>query len=305
MEKEELEKQYSCSRWSHRMSADEVIAHHILTIATESEKAKAEVECQIGRTYGDTENQKLDIFGADRLPGDAPIFVYIHGGYWQELSREISCYMVRPLCKAGAVVVIVGYDLAPNASMPEIVSQCRKAMSYILNLAQHRGSSGVYICGHSAGGHLTAMMLSVDWMSECMLSNSIIKGAVLVSSVYDLRPLVNTYVNDAIKMTMDIAWDNSPWKLIDNIINRSSKRQIIVVVGEHDSPEFKRQSQEFEQKLKENGVSTKYIEIKDTDHFNVVENLQNDDYILTKEILNLMKLNLEGVVNDMSKSGLT
>lgn len=303
MDKEEVEKQYSCSRWSHRLPAEEVIKQHILTVAKGSEKARTEIVCQIDRSYGETERQKVDIFGVEILPGEAPIFVYIHGGYWQDLSRELSSYVAPPLCKAGAVVVIVGYDLAPTAPIPEITGQCKKALAYSLNLAKLRGSSGVYICGHSAGGHLTAMMLSVDWMSECMLANSMIKGAILVSGVFDLRPLVGTYINDPLKMTREIAWECSPMNHIDEIISRSSKRQIIVVVGKHDSPEFRRQSKEFEQRLRDGGISTKYIDVTDTDHFNVVENLQNDDYLLTKEIVNLMNLNLEGIEEKMSKAG--
>ncbi|XP_076077574.1 kynurenine formamidase-like [Mytilus galloprovincialis] len=302
MNNEELEKQYSPSKWTHRCSPDEVVKQHIMVLAQGSEKAKAEIECQLDRIYGDTEKQKLDIFGADTLPGDAPIFVYIHGGYWQALGREISSFMVGPICKAGAVVVAIGYDLAPKVSMSEIVNQCKKGVSFVLNLASHRGSSGVYIGGHSAGGHLAAMMLSVDWMTESMQSNSMIKGALLVSGIYDLQPLVNTYVNDPLKMTQETAWDNSPLKQLDTIKKTSSHRHIIVAVGQHDSPEFRRQSQEFQQKLKDGGLSSQYVDVPNTDHFNVIENLQSEDYELTKELLKMMKLNISDVVDDMAKT---
>ncbi|KAJ8314486.1 hypothetical protein KUTeg_006636 [Tegillarca granosa] len=267
-----------------------------------SELVKKTIECELGVSYGITDKQKLDIFGAQTLPGDAPIFMYIHGGYWQQLSRELSSFMVQPLCKAGAVVVVVGYDLAPQANMEMIVSQIKKATAYVLNLAKRRGSSGVYLCGHSAGGHLAAMMLSVDWMSECMISRSLIKGAVLISGVFDLRPLVNSYVNEPIKMNIETAWNNSPNHHIDKIIKYSKDRKIIVVIGQYDPPTFRAQSKDFYKALQEGGISSLYIDVADTDHFNVVENLEFEEYVVTLEIIRMMNLNIDSIVTGMSKA---
>lgn len=210
--------------------------------------------------------------------------------------------MVQPLCKAGAVVVVVGYDLAPQANMEMIVSQIKKATAYVLNLAKRRGSSGVYLCGHSAGGHLAAMMLSVDWMSECMISRSLIKGAVLISGVFDLRPLVNSYVNEPIKMNIETARNNSPNHHIDKIIKYSKDRKIIVVIGQYDPPTFRAQSKDFYKALQEGGISSLYIDVADTDHFNVVENLEFEEYVVTLEIIRMMNLNIDSIVTGMSKA---
>ncbi|XP_064616315.1 kynurenine formamidase-like [Liolophura sinensis] len=194
------DQQYSPSQHSHRMTAGEVIDAHVSHLTTESQKARETIEFE-EVSYGDRSGQKLQIFGAKTLPSDAPILVYIHGGYWQELSMELSSFMVTPLFKAGCIVIPIGYDLAPTVSMTEIVSQVKKAVGYVLHMAKRRESRGVYLCGHSAGGHLAAMMLAVNWIEEIMVSSSLIKGAMLVSGIYDVRPLVETYINKPLQMT--------------------------------------------------------------------------------------------------------
>lgn len=301
----ELELHYSPSRWSHRLGPDKIIQDHVNTTTKGSELARASVDCELGFSYGLGDREKVDIYGMKTLPGEAPVFIYIHGGYWQELGREMSSFMVLPLAKAGAVCAVLGYELAPKASMDEIVQQVTKGVSFIMTMAQRRGSSSVYLCGSSAGGHLVAMMLAQDWMSECMVSPSFIRGAVLVSGVFDLKPLVNTYVNDALKMSQEDAVRNSPVKLVDKIGSYSGHRHIIVAYGEHDPPEFHRQSRDMAAALVTHGIRCSVIEVPDTDHFNVIENLQNDDYVLTKECIKLMGLNIDSVLQHMENTSIS
>ncbi|KAK3585140.1 hypothetical protein CHS0354_034269 [Potamilus streckersoni] len=303
--REELGIAYSPSRFSHRYGPEEVVKLHVKTVTEGSKIAKETVEHEEGVVYGLSNNERLDIFAAQTLPGEAPIFVFIHGGYWQELGREMSSFMVPPIASAGAVCITVGYNLAPQASMDEIVTQIWHAMVYIISLAKRRGSSGIYLCGHSAGAHLAALMLAVDWMAECMSSNSLIKGAVLVSGIYDLRPLVNTYINDLIGMTEEDAWKNSPTQYLPKIIQSSQNRKILVTFAEHDPPSFKEQSQQFYQVLAAGGVNASLTVVPDTDHFSVIENFQQDSYILTMECRRLMGLNVDFVVQEMEKTGIT
>ncbi|XP_053396077.1 kynurenine formamidase-like [Mercenaria mercenaria] len=303
--REELEHAYSPSRWSHRMGSDDVINAHIKTLTEGSNLARECVDCEVGFSFGLSEKEKFDVFGAKTLPGDAPIFVYIHGGYWSALGREMSSFMAPVLCKAGAVVVSVGYDLAPQANMDEIVSQVKKAVSFVLTMATRRGSSGVYLCGHSAGAHLAALMLSQNWLEETMVSPGMIKGAVLVCGVYDLRPLVNTYVNDPLKMTVEDAVRNSPVTHLDKIAGFSEKRRFIVAYGDHDPPEFQRQSTEFNIALSSRGIQSTLMVIPDTDHFNVIENLQLEDYSLSQEIVKLMNLNIGPILDQMQSTNIS
>ncbi|XP_052807416.1 kynurenine formamidase-like [Mya arenaria] len=302
----DLDHHYSPSRWSHRMGADEVIKAHIKSLKDGSEAAKqGNLDCEIGFPYGESENERLDIFGAQTLPGGAPIFVYIHGGYWQDLSREMSSFMATTFCRAGAVVAAIGYELAPKVNMAEIIRQVTKAVSFVLTMATRRGSSGVYLCGHSAGGHLAAMMLAHNWMDTCMVGPSLIRGAVLVSGVYDLTPIVSTYVNKPLKMSKSDAVQHSPITHIDNITQYSQNRRILVAFGDHDPPEFQRQSTEFNTSLIQGGIHSAMMIVPDCDHFNVIENLQKEDYILTQETLRIMGLNVGNILETMDKASIS
>ncbi|KAL4233496.1 hypothetical protein ACF0H5_008177 [Mactra antiquata] len=303
--KEEIEHAYSPSRWSHRMGPDDVINAHIKSLTEGSKKAYEIDDREIGFSYGLTENEKLDIFGAKSLPGEAPILMYIHGGYWSALGREMSSYMAPVYCKSGTVVVSIGYDLAPQANIDTIVSQVKKATSFVLSMASRRGSSGVYLCGHSAGAHLAAMMLLQDWSAECMISPSLISGAILVSGVFDLNPLIDTYIGEPLKLAKEDACRNSPILLIDDIVKYSRNRKFIVTYGDHDPPEFKRMSTEFNSELVSKGINTSLIIVPDTDHFNVIENLQYEEYSLNKEILKLMNLNIGSLLDQMDSTSLS
>jgi len=291
--REELEYQYSPSRWSKRLSRDEIVDAHLEHFIEKSNAAHASLDCERGISYGPTEKQKLDIFGGKELPKNAPILVYIHGGYWQYLGREVSAYMAHPMVSHGVVTVAVGYELADKASMEEIISQVRHAVVYILKYAKSRGSRGVYICGHSAGGHLTGMVLATDWSGMFPdVDIKLIQGAVPVSGVYDVRPIVNTYINDPLHLTEESAWEASPDNKIQEICDNCRKQQIkvLVVVGGDESPEFKRQSDHFHQNLILGGVHSEYIEMENHDHFDIVEKLSDENYVFTKKLLDLMRV---------------
>ncbi|KAF4519238.1 hypothetical protein B566_EDAN009799 [Ephemera danica] len=135
---EELEHLYSPSQWSKRFPADVIIDKHVEFVTEESERVRSSVANSRGIRYGPGDDQKYDLFGGDSLPPGAPMLVYIHGGYWQALSREISAYCVSPMFKAGIRVAVLGYTIAPKGLQ-------------------------------------------------------LVRGIVLVSGVFHLAPLVNTY----------------------------------------------------------------------------------------------------------------
>jgi arylformamidase len=291
---QELEFHYSPSRWSHRMSPDEVIQSHIDAVDKGSRLSLWTLDCETGVTYGTTERQKFDIFHKKNASKQgAPIMVYLHGGYWQvkELSRENSSFLAVPLCEAGATVIPIGYNLAPDVSMDQMILQVKKALHLIIQLAKERQSSGIYLCGHSAGAHLAIMMLMSEFSeNDNDFDRELIRGAVLVSGVYDLRPLVKTSNNVALRLSEEDAWRLSPVNFIQEISHQSQYRHVIVAVGEYDPPEFRRQSGEIEKLLRDNGVKTNYIDVPDVDHFSIVDRLVEPGYMLTKECIRLMRL---------------
>ncbi|KAK7497001.1 hypothetical protein BaRGS_00011737, partial [Batillaria attramentaria] len=291
----ELDYHYSCSRWSHRMGPQEVMESHVRTTFEGSREAQWCLDVELDVSYGPTERQKLDVYTQKNSAGQkgSPIFVHIHGGYWQEkvITKDNSSFMAIALTAAGATVIVIDYEQCPDVSLDEIVAEVKQALYFVFKLAKERQSSGIYLCGHSAGAHLAALMLMTSFQDDDAFDSELIKGAVLVSGVYDLRPLVKTSINDALKLTEEDAWCFSPANFVRDIARHSSQRDILIVVGECDPPEFRRQSGEFEKSLRDCGLQTRYMDIPDTDHFNVIEKLQSSSYSLTKECLRLMGLN--------------
>ncbi|XP_069690926.1 kynurenine formamidase isoform X2 [Periplaneta americana] len=289
MDQTQLEHQYSPSRWSHRFQdPDDVIQNHIDFITKASEDARTRIPVQCGVRYGPKAEQQLDVFGGQSLPDDASILVYIHGGYWQELSRCTSAYCVEPQYRNGVRTVILGYDLAPTVTLREIVEEIKTGAEYVVNMAVNFGARSVWFAGHSAGAHLVSMLLFSGWLNQLDdRRRNLVKGLVLISGVYDLTPLINTYVNDNLKLSREEARVLSPMLL--NIESLSVRKlTILVAVAEFDSPEFQRQSQTFFEKLEQKSTMLEFITVPGVDHFDIVENLHKEDFVLTKKITELI-----------------
>ncbi|XP_005056385.1 PREDICTED: kynurenine formamidase [Ficedula albicollis] len=271
MSAEALEDHYSPSRWSPRLDRDTIIDAHLAVTAAGAERAAAgEGGHGVHRAH------------SPLCCAAFPALVYIHGGYWQCLSKDDSGFAAPPLVSQGVAVVAVGYDIAPKGHMDAMVLQVRRSLVFLVE--QYPRIRGIYLCGHSAGAHLAAMVLSTDWTEFQVVPD--IKGAVLVSGVYDLEPLLHTYVNDALNMSREVAQRNSPMRHVPPAVPAAC--EVLVAVAQHDSPEFRRQSQEYSQALRAAGWSVSLLDLAAVDHFDVIEKLSEDSYILTQVILNMI-----------------
>ncbi|XP_023960470.1 kynurenine formamidase isoform X3 [Chrysemys picta bellii] len=216
MTKEELEKQYAPSRWSHRMDKEVVIEAHVRAVTEGTRRAQATMQTLLHVPYGGNDGEKLDIYLPRDPSGAFPLVLYIHGGYWQFLSKEVSGFIAPPLVTQGIAVVAVGYDVAPKGHLDVMVAQVRRSVAFIVQ--QYSKISGVYLCGHSAGAHLAAMVLSTDWEEYGVTPD--IKGAFLVSGVYDLEPIMHTSVNNLLHMSRpcaQLAGESPGWTLLTRI----------------------------------------------------------------------------------------
>ncbi|XP_075436126.1 kynurenine formamidase isoform X2 [Ascaphus truei] len=255
--REELEHQYSPSHWSPRMDKDSVIEAHVRETAEGTRAARARTQTSLNISYGDSESEKLDMYLPQGQPTEFPLLIYIHGGYWQFLSKEESGFMVPPLASLGIAVMVMDYDLAPKGHMDLIVSQVRRSIA--VTLKRWPQITEAYLCGHSAGAHLAAMTLCTDWSEYGVTPN--FKGAVLVSGVYDLHPITQTYVNQALRMSWEVAQRNSPVQCVAQTKSHAGTCHIVIVVAEHDSPEFHRQSREYFQRLLALGLAVTFTQL--------------------------------------------
>ncbi|XP_057573174.1 kynurenine formamidase isoform X3 [Hippopotamus amphibius kiboko] len=273
MRKEELENQYSPSRWVVRLGAEEALRtySHIGNEATKS--ARATGRSLLDVHYGDGEGEKLDIY----FPAA------VSEGFWQSGSKDTSAFMVSPLTAQGVVVVIVAYDIAPKGTLDQMVDQVTQSIVFVQR--QYPGNQGIYLCGHSAGAHLAAMMLVANWTKHGVTPN--LKGLFLMSGIYDLEPIMHTSENAPLLTTLQDAQRNSPqWHLEMATTQPAGPAcRILVIVGQHDSPEFHRQSREFYQTLRRGGWKASLEELHDVDHFEILWNLTQKDYVLTQIIL--------------------
>ena len=250
-----------------------------------SARARQRFAGKLDLQYGPTRAEVLDVYPAETV--DAPIHLFIHGGYWRRLSKNESCFMVETFVPAGATVVAVNYALAPKVSIDEIVRQNRAAIAWIYRHARDLGADPerIYISGHSAGGHLVGMMLSTDWEGEYGLPANLIKGACTISGVFDLEPLRFTRINAWAQLDVGAVLRNSPIHHLPEV-----GCPLIVSYGGLETKEFRRQSDEYAAKWSTHGFPCRTVDMPDFNHFTVVEELNNPESPLTRAVFEQMSL---------------
>ncbi|XP_036391485.1 kynurenine formamidase [Megalops cyprinoides] len=266
------------------MSADDVIKAHVAALREGTERARSAAQTLLNVPYGEGDGEKLDVYVPTGSSIDLPLVIYLHGGYWQFLSKEESGFMAVPLAQKGVVVVAVGYDTAPKGDMDLMVSQVRRSVVSVVQQYSH--ISGLFLCGHSAGAHLVAMVLSTDWSQYSVAPQ--IKGAFLVSGIYDLLPVLSTYVNEPLKMTEEVAVRNSPSQLVPQLKESSAGCEIVIAVAQNDSPDFRKQSEDYFKALESSGLKVTFQDVPNTDHFSIIEKFVEGDYHLTQLLLKMM-----------------
>lgn len=188
--------------------------------------------------YGAEPGERLDLF-APAAPG-APVLVYVHGGYWRALDKRDASFVAPPFVAAGALVVVTNYALCPAVSIEEIVRQQRAALAWTWrHAAEHGGDPGrIVVAGHSAGGHLAAMMLATDWRSIASdLPADLVKGALSLSGVFELEPL-----RHAPFLAPDIHLDAAAAARLSPAGLPAPTRPLVALVGGDESEEFLRQN---------------------------------------------------------------
>ncbi|XP_022106284.1 kynurenine formamidase-like isoform X2 [Acanthaster planci] len=291
LSRQDLDECVSPSKWSNRcgLFAD-VVEYFVATIAKETESMRKTFAHELDVRYGEGQFQRLDLYLPEHQTADSPVLLCIHGGYWQASSKDDCGVLAWQSIRHGAVSAVVNYTLAPTGTLPQMVNDIERALVFLAK--KFPKARGFYICGHSAGGHLGAMMLSVDWSVKYGLPEDFIKGACLMSGVFDVRPLVKSYVNEPLHLTENEADQVSPINStnLSKAVRLSPHCKIINVYGEHDPPIFKQMSKDYTRKLANGGIDATYEEIPGMDHFELVERLVDPEYSLTKMLLQLMSL---------------
>jgi len=255
--------------------------------AAESAAARETFGGTLDIAYGDQDGEKLDVF-APQDAGGAPVHVFIHGGYWQAMDKGDFDYVANGLVPRGAVVVVVNYTLAPHVGVSEIVRQNRAALAWVWNnIAEYGGDAGnIHVSGHSAGGHLTAMMAATDWASFAPgLPADLVKSGLCISGLFELEAVRLCYLNDVLGMDRAEAEANSPVLLSPPL----GVRQVVTVGGD-ETAEFLRQSSEYAAELSKRGTAVQSLAPAGLHHFSIVAQLGQPDGALTNIACDLMGL---------------
>jgi arylformamidase len=212
--------------------------------------------------YGDHPDEWLWYVPSTRPHG--PLLIFFHGGYWRRLSADDGCLLSESANVHGVAFASVNYSLCPHVGLEVLIEQAQRAVSFLINQSQRLGHSAhaIHVSGHSAGGHLAAMVAVHDPRPA---------GFIFLSGVFDLEPIVWTPINDDVRLSVEDARQMSP--LFLQLANSAARQ--IVAVGSMESTEFHRQSQEWaDRRAAVPGATVPlFVTVEGRHHFNVMDDL--------------------------------
>jgi arylformamidase len=257
----------------------------IARYGAESARARAELPMRFDVPFGPHHAERLDVFPA-AAAGPAPVHVFFHGGYWHRLDKADFSFVVRALRPAGAVTVVVNYALMPTVGLDELVRQCRAAVAWVGKNARDLGGDPdrIFVSGHSAGGHLVAMLLATDWPAFGA-PPAVVRGGCAISGLYDLEPIRLCYLNDVLALTPEIARRNSPATL-----PAPRAGSLVLAVGADEGAEYHRQTEALAAAWRGPSLAVEVLDMAGHDHFSIVAELQSPSSALARAIHRQMGL---------------
>jgi arylformamidase len=246
-----------------------------------SAETRETMPARLDLRYGPAPGETLDLF----LPaggGPAPVHVFIHGGYWRALDKADFSFVARGLQPAGVLVAVINYALIPSVDMDELVRQVRASAAWLhRNAAAFGGDPDrITVSGHSAGGHLVAMLMATDWGAFAGLPQDVVKAGCGISGLYDLEPIRLSYLNDTLGLTVEAARRNSPVHLVPERAG-----PLLLPVGAREGDEYHRQSETMAAAWRRRGHAAEILDLAGHDHFSIITELEGPGTPLSRAIL--------------------
>jgi len=235
--------------------------------------------------YGTHERHRLDCFPA-AAPG-GPVLIFVHGGYWHTLDKTIAHFLAPTYVRAGVNFVAAGYRLCPEVRVRDAVADVARAVAWVHGNAETEfggDSSRIFIAGHSAGGHLAAMMCGPRGPGS-----RVIKGGCSISGLHDLEPIRLCYLNERLLLDAEEVRENSPVALARALPLRApALPHLLLTVGSEEGPEYLRQCDDLAHALGDAGQPVSVVNSLSADHFTVCEAFSDPEHDVLKAMLRMM-----------------
>ncbi|XP_017859253.1 PREDICTED: kynurenine formamidase [Drosophila arizonae] len=287
---------YNTARFQDQPEPNVAVQDHFLRVTsqhTQELTTKSDIKVHNLR-YGGTDDRRLvDVFYKDGTAEQpSPLFVYVHGGYWQMLDKSHSCSIVGPLVRRGYRVAVMDYNNCPQVTLAQLLQQFTDFLLWIFNYADETKATEISFAGHSAGAHLLAQLLHVPSLISEERRQKV--GVLFfISGVYDLRELwqldpVNP--NNIFGLNADSAKELSPilwpWPADSPFWSGVHSH---VIAAEHESVTFIEQSRVFAKNLQDAGFKVTFKIFDKYDHFDIIEETVLDNSPITSYLLGALK----------------
>jgi arylformamidase len=251
----------------------------------ESARARTELAVKLDVRFGPTLDEYFDLFTP--VQRGAPILVFIHGGYWRILSaKEFSLVATGPVAR-GFAVAVTNYSLCPKVRIDEITRQSRAAVAWLYRNARSFDGDPdrIFIVGHSAGGQQVGMLLATEWTRDYGLPPDVVKGAIAISGLFDLKPLRYSWLQPKLLLDHETIARHSP---LFNLPRTAPP--LVVTVGELESAEFHRQSRAYLEAMKTAGLRAEWLDQPGCNHFTAITGLLEPHHSLCETLAKLAGL---------------
>ncbi|MFD2206475.1 alpha/beta hydrolase [Kiloniella antarctica] len=248
---------------------------------------REKINSHLDLIYGTGPRAKLDIYPT-REKG-AALHVFIHGGYWQAMDKSQSNFLAEAFLDKGISVAMIGYDLCPDVALRDIVEEIRQGFAWLWHHADEYGydRDRIQISGHSAGGHLVAILLTTDWVAYGLPKDiSPIHSAIAISGLFDVSQLVQTSINNKLGLDFEEAIALSPLFMV-----RENICPLLLAVGDDESSAFHEQSDNLHEKWQDEAGLMERMTLSGHHHLSVVVELANPNSPLFKWGVNQLGIN--------------
>ena len=262
-------------------------ADHLKYWSDEAQRAREQLRFRVDLRYGQSPSETFDLFLPTQGEPPWPVLLFVHGGYWRSLDKRDFSWIARPYVAAGVAVAVLNYGLAPATPLREIVAQNRRAIAFIVRESERLSldPKRIVALGHSAGGHIVAMLLASDWPKiHPGLGRRVLHKAIAVSGLFDLQPLMHT---PFLRETLEAAVSSDD-HLSPVLLKPADPARLLLVVGERESEAFHDQADILAAAWGPSHVTGPLI-IADCHHFSVCTAIADTTGPLFKEIVNLFK----------------